>query len=260
MEQWFVLINRGKIMKVINQRLLTLASGIGMVIVAASAGAQTPANDPSDRLRQVLPTDIAQQVLAIIADARAHGLPAQALENRALKFAANGVDPKKIGKSIADQEDRMAKAESELEDARGRKPDNDEVEAAADASRKGVDGSAVSALAKSAPSGRSLAVPLFVIGSLVDRGLPSDAALQRVLDRLKARASDADLQKLPGEAANGQSNKPALTGTDLAATKRPAGAGTAGGAGSGRPTTAGPPAGVPANPGKKPATNPGKGR
>lgn len=249
-------------MKPINQRLLTLASGIGMVIVAASAGAQTPANDPPDRLRQVLPADVAQQVLAIIADARARGLPAQALENRALKFAANGVDPKKIGKSIADQEGRLEKAESELEDARGRKPGNDEVEAAADVSLKGVDGSAVSALAKSAPSGRSLAVPLFVIGSLVDRGLPSDAALQRVLDRLKAHASDADLQKLPGEVtANGQgnSNKPALTGTALAATKRPAGAGSAGGAGSGRPTNAGPPAGVPANPGNKPATNPGKG-
>jgi hypothetical protein len=150
-----------------------------------------------------------------------------------------------------------------LEDARGRKPDIDEVEAAADVSRKGVDGSAVSELAKSAPSGRSLAVPLFVIGSLVDRGLPSDAALQRVLDRLKAHASDADLQKLPGEvAANGQShsNKPTLTGAALAGTKRPAGAGTAGGVGAGRPTTAGPPAGVPANPGSKPATKPGRGR
>lgn len=249
-------------MKPVNQRLLTLASGIGMVVVAASAGAQTPANDPSDRLRQVLPADVAQQVLAIIAEARSRGLPAQALENRALKFAANGVDPKKIGKSIADQEDRMEKSKSVLEDARGRKPDNDEVEAAAEALAKGLDGSAVSELAKSAPSGRSLAVPLFVIGSLVDRGLPSDEALQRVLDRLKARASDADLQKLPAEvAANGQgnSNKPGLIGTALAATKRPAGAGSAGAAGSARPTTAGPPAGVPANPGNKPATNPAKG-
>jgi hypothetical protein len=249
-------------MKPINQRFLTLASGIAMLFVTTSASAQTPAADPSDRLRQVLPADVAEQVLAIIADARAHGLPAQALENRALKFAANGVDPKKIGKSIADQEARMEKAVSVLEDARGRKPDNDEVEAAADVSRKGVDGSAVSELAKSAPSGRSLAVPLFVIGSLVDRGLPSDEALQRVLDRLKARASDADLEKLPGElAANGQShsNKPALTGTALAGTKRPAGAGTAGGVGTGRPTTAGPPAGVPANPGKKPASTPGRG-
>jgi hypothetical protein len=248
-------------MKSINGRLLTLASGIAMLFVVTAVGAQTPAADPSDRLRQVLPAEVADQVLAIIADARAHGLPAQALENRALKFAANGVDPKKIGKSIADQEARMEKAESVLEAARGRKPDNDEVEAAADVSRKGVDGSAVSELAKSAPSGRSLAVPLFVIGSLVDRGLPSDAALQRVLDRLKAHASDADLQKLPGEiAANGQSHRPVLTGTALAGTKRPAGAGTAGGVGVGRPTTAGPPAGVPANPGKKPASTPGKGR
>jgi phage-related tail protein len=100
----------------------------------------------------------------------------------------------------------------------------------------------VSALAKSAPSGRSLAVPLYVIGSLIDRGLPSDQALQKVQERLQARATDADLQALPAQAVAGQSNKPAQTGRDLAATKRPAGAG-AGRAASGAP------AGVPANAG-----------
>ena len=56
--------------------------------------AQTPAKDPSARLREVLPADVAQRVLARIADARDHQLPAEALENRALKFAAKGVDPK----------------------------------------------------------------------------------------------------------------------------------------------------------------------
>ena len=35
-----------------------------------------------------------------------------------------------------------------------------------------------------------------MIGSLVDRGLPSDQALQQVLARLKARATDAELEIL----------------------------------------------------------------
>ena len=146
--------------------------------------------------------------------------------------------PADIESSVKAQADRMAKAKSALQEARGTKPADDEVEAGAEAMRHGVDGAQVSALAKSAPSGRSLAVPLYVIGSLMDRGLPSDAALQRVHDRLASKASDADLQKLPNElpaqAVAGKAHKPSSTGKDLAATKRPANAG-------GRPAT------VPAN-------------
>lgn len=234
-------------------RILTiLGSGI---LFGGTVAAQTPANDPSARLQEVLPPDVAAHVLATIADARQHNLPAQALQQRALKFAAKGVDPKLIAKSIDDQEDRMEKAKDALDDAKGRKPADDEIEAGAEALRQGVDGSAVSELAKSAPSGRSLAVPLFVIGSLVDRGLPSDDALARVLARLQARASDADLEKLTGERPTdvGQSNKPATTG-------RPDGVGKPAGVGANHPS--GPPAGVPANAGKgaRPTTLPGKGK
>ena len=227
----------------------TIAALLGAAMLTVSAGAQTPANDPSARLQQVLPADVASRVLAVIADARSHELPAAALENRALKFAAKGVAPADIERSVKAQADRMAAAKGALQDARGTKPSDDEVEAGAEAMRRGVDGAQVSALAKSAPSGRSLAVPLYVIGSLMDRGLPSDAALQRVHDRLAARASDTDLEKLPSElpaqAVAGQAHKPSTTGTDLAATKRPANAGgrpsdvPANGGAHGRPTGAG---------------------
>jgi hypothetical protein len=226
------------------------------VLGANAAPAQTPAKDPSDRLREVLPADVAARVLATIADARAHNLPAQALAQRALKFAAKGVDPDAIAKSIADQEDRMERARDALDKVRSRNASDDEIEAGAEALRKGVNGSDVSELAKSAPSGRSLAVPLFVIGNLVDRGLPSDEALARVLARLQARASDAEIANLPNlpvQAAEGQSHKPTSTG-------RPASPGSRGlGVGGSRPG-GGPPAGVPANVGKRPTTPPGKGK
>jgi hypothetical protein len=218
----------------------------------------------------VLPADVATRVLAVIAKARALQLPADALENRALKFAAKGVAADAIEKSVVEHEARMENAKEALDAARGRKAADDEVEAAAEAIRKGVDGAKVSELAKSAPSGRSLAVPLYVIGSLVDRGLPSDAALQRVEDRLKARASDRDLENLPGDVpgqgnAYGQANKPAETGREIGETKNPGGArGAQNGNGAG-----GPPSGVPANGGakakptppgqaNKPTTPPGK--
>lgn len=237
-------------------RFLTLL-GMGVMLAAASASAQTPAYDPSARLREVLPADVAQKVLATIADARAHELPARALEQRALKFAAKGVEPKLIAISIAEQAERMEKAKDAIDDARERKSSPDEVEAGAEALRQGVSGAAVSDLAKSAPSGRSLAVPLFVIGSLVDRGLPSDEALARVLARLEARATDRELENLPStlpdQAIAGKANKPAGTG-------RPASPGRSGVAGT--RAGGGPPVGVPANGGRnaKPTTNPGRAK
>ena len=233
-------------------RTLVLLS-LATALVVQPSRAQIPAKDPSTRLGEVLPADVAQRVLARIADARARQLPAQALENRALKFAAKGVDPKDIERSVNEQAQRMESARSALASGRGSTPAADEIEAGAEAMRKGVDGASVSRLAKNAPSGRSLAVPLFVIGSLTDRGLPSDQALERVLTRLQARASDADLERMPGElpaqAISGQSNRPAETGRDFGQShKRPK---------TGRPATAGPPAGVPGNGGVK--SNPGQG-
>ena len=213
--------------------LLTAALGAALVMPLAGIAAQTPAKDPSVRLREVLPADVANRVIARIAAARARELPAQALENRALKFASRGVAPTEIERSINAQAERMGTAKGLLEGARSQRPTADEVDAGAEALRQGVDGASVSALARSAPSGRSLAVPLFVIGSLVERGLPSDSALMRVRDRLTARAADAELESM----ASGRS------------AARPQGAGGARGAGA---TKA--PVSVPRNGGK--ATTP----
>jgi hypothetical protein len=219
---------------------------LAVALSAQSSLAQTPPKDPSARLREVLPADVAQRVLARIAAARARQLPAEALENRALKFAAKGVDPISIERSVNEQAARMEVAKGALASGRASAPAGDEIDAGAEAIRKGVDGSSISFLAKSAPSGRSLAIPLFVIGSLTDRGLSSDDALQRVLARLKARASDADLESMPGDlpanASGAQGNRPTSTGRDFGQSHKPA--------------TAGPPAGVPGNAGKK--SNPGQ--
>jgi hypothetical protein len=219
---------------------------LATMIAVSAASAQTLAADPSARLREVLPADVAERVLAVIANARAHELPAAALENRALKFAAHGVPAADIEQSIKAQAARMEHAKDALNNGRGKKASDDEVDAGAEAMRKGVDGAEVSALAKSAPSGRSLAVPLFVIGSLVERGLPSDSALMRVQAKLQAKASDRELEDMPGQSGG---HKPALTGQARADAKRPTTVR--------RPTmTPVRPPSVPANPGK--ATAPGK--
>jgi hypothetical protein len=219
-----------------NRALFALALSVA---AGGTLGAQStaPAADPSAKISAVLPADVAARVLAKIAEARARELPAAALENRALKFAARGIVPREIERSVNEHAARLGAAKNALETGRGKKAGDDEVEAGAEALRQGVDGAAVSQLAKESPSGRSLAVPLYVIGGLVDRGLPSDDALARVLERLTARASDAEIQRLPGElppqAAAGQAHKPATAGA------------------SKRPGSAGPPPGVPASGGTK---------
>jgi hypothetical protein len=209
-----------------------------------AVAAQTPAKDPSAKLKEVLPADVSARVLAKIADARARELPAAALENRALKAAARGVKPSDIEKSVDEQIERMKKSKDALEKGRGKKPTDDEVDAGAEVIRRGVDGAKVSELAKTAPSGRSLTVPLYVIGSLMDRGLPSDSALRRVHEKLLARATDRELEGMPGKSGDAQRGKPAVTGQDLAATKKPSGAGP------GRGPVVGPPTGVPKNGGQ----------
>jgi hypothetical protein len=233
-------------------RSIRLLAVVAMsVSLSAVAVAQTKAKDPSERLKEKLPPDVAARVLEKIAAARDVELPAAALENRALKAAARGVKPADIEKSVDDNIEHMKKSKDALEKGRGKKPTDDEVDAGADVIRRGVDGAKVSELAKSAPSGRSLAVPLFVIGSLMDRGLPSDSALQRVQAKLAARASDREIETMPGKSGTAGANKPTLTGPDLAATKKPAAT---------PPTSrGGPPAGVPGNGGKK-ATPPGSKR
>jgi hypothetical protein len=224
---------------------------------AVGAMAQASDADASARLRQMLPADVASRMFAVIGKARAAGLPADALENRALKFAVKGVDPRAIEKSVAEQAERMERVRDALQRARARKPAGDEIDAGAEAMRKGVDDVRVVAFAKDAPNDRSLAVPFYVIGSLLDRGLPSDSALARVEERLRAHASDRDIEKLaldaPGTSRN-EGARGAEMGRALGATKRPGGA-----AGTGGGSAGGPPAGVPGN-GGKPATPPGLGK
>lgn len=199
-----------------------------LLCMATSLSAQTPAHDPSEKLRAVLPADVAARVLARIAAARARELPAAALEHRALELAAKGVRAQDIETGVDRHAERLERARDALRRGGHARPGDTETEAAELAMGKGVNGAAVSELARSAPSGRSLAVPLLVLSSHLDRGLPSDQALARVYAAMQARAASRALRE-PG---------------------------------SGRPATAGRPDIVPANPGagNRPATPPGRGR
>ncbi|HEX6626375.1 MAG TPA: hypothetical protein VF105_00335 [Gemmatimonadaceae bacterium] len=213
---------------------------VGAMLAFATAASAQNAKDPSGKLRQVLPADVADHVLATIADARSHSLPAAALEQQALRLASKGTKPVDVEKSVDQTADNMKKAKAALQKA-GRKPTSDEITAGAEVIGHGVDGSQVSALAKSAPSGRSLAVPLYVTSHMMDHGVKASAALARVHDRLLQKATDRQL--IAEENASASDNRPATANKAGGLAHRPA---TAPGL-SVRPATPG-----------RPATTPGK--
>ena len=138
----------------------------------------------------------------------------------------------------------MGRAQEALQ-AAGRPVTEGELEAATAALRMGADGAAVSELARSGSSGRSLAVPLLVLGGLAERGLASDDALAAVRDRLQATADDAALLGSFPEVGRGLGMRPDEVGTALAGQRVPVAGvpvpvGPAGGRGR-RPEGAGPP-------------------
>lgn len=206
---------------------LRVAATLACAAGAPAASAQTPAADPSTQLRAVLPPDVADHVLAQIADARARQLPAAALEHRAAELAAKGAPAGVIDAAVSGLARDLAAGNDALISGGRAHPEDAETEAAAAALAAGADGAAVSSLARSAPSGRSLAVPLYVLSGLMARGLPSDQALARVQAGLTARLSDQQLEA-GAEHAAGAPGRPAITGRDLAGTHQPAATGRPG--------------------------------
>jgi hypothetical protein len=172
---------------------------LGALVLAGSlASTPAPAQVPdkaAEGIRAALPADAADRILATIAAARARELPAVALENRALELAAKGVNPRDIEKDLERRAEGLDKARAALARGGRSRPAADETEAAANAMSKGVDGRAVSDLAKIAPADRPIAVPIYVLQSLMLNGHSVENALARVQADLAAGVPDEQLQR-----------------------------------------------------------------
>jgi len=182
-------------------RLATLCS-----IFTLLPGLLVGQQNPVDRLREVLPAEVSDRVIEIVTEATSRGLPGHALAERALEARAKGRNETEIPALVTAYAGDLETASLALRDG-GRTADGGEIQSAAAAMKMGVDGKTISELAKSAPSGRSLAVPIAAIAALMNRGLPSDAALQAVHARLLAKAADRELLEMP-EAAGRMSDTP----------------------------------------------------
>lgn len=187
------------------------------LLVAGLLPGASVAQDPVERLGAVLPPDVAAQVIEQVELAQSRGLPGAPVVNVALEGVAKGRGPDQVVTAVEAMVGDLGRAADALRDA-GRPPALGEMEAATAAMRMGLDGAQVSELARSQPSGRSLAVPLLVMGGLAARGLPSDQALSAVLARLAAGADDAALiGEVPGIAGGrGRGGGPDNAGLGIA--------------------------------------------
>lgn len=198
------------------------AALLGLCPGTEPLAAQARAEDVSRKLARVLPDGAADHVLRRIEDARARGLPAAALAARALELSAKGVAPDRVARAVDDQAGWLEAGLTALTAGGRAHAREDEIDAAATALRKGVDAQAVRDFARSTPLSRSLALPLLVVSSLVDRGLPADNAVRQVLARLEARASDQQLERLADvRSVIGNQAPASLSAADMAALRRP---------------------------------------
>jgi len=241
------------VIRTTGRKLVLALTGVALTITPAFAQDA----DVAGRLAGRLPAEVEARVLERIAAAEREALPAQGLVDLALQGVAKGRSAEEVLAALDAQFGTLTRAREALATG-GRAPAPSEVEAAGLAMRMGVDATAVSELARSRPDGRSLEVPLLVLGGLSERGLPSDEALGRVLERMAARVDDAGLlAELPGAGMPGAF--PGRAPVDVPA--GPFGSGETGrgvgGPPSGVPAPAGPAGGV--RPVTPPVGGPGTG-
>ncbi|HKW12758.1 MAG TPA: sigma-70 family RNA polymerase sigma factor [Gemmatimonadaceae bacterium] len=168
-------------------------------ILTAGSGPHDAGDRAATRIKNLLARKDAERVLATLATARSHGLPAAALENRVLKFSAKHVAAKDIEHAIAGEAARMERAGALLVSADRRDPSGGEIDAGAELLRSGGDSLSVGDLARAAPANRSLDVPLRVSAALVSANVTAQEAVGKVKARLRDGATDAQLEHLLDE-------------------------------------------------------------
>jgi hypothetical protein len=177
-----------------HRRLLIAALVLAGSLASHPVAAQLP-SQASDRIRAALPADAADRVLATIAEAHTRKLPATTLENRTMELAAKGVNPQDIVSDVIRHAHALDKAQAALARGGRTSPSAEEIEAAAHAMSKGVNGRAVSDLAKIAPADRTIAVPIYVLSNLTQNGEGLQEALAKVSAALTAGTSDEQMQR-----------------------------------------------------------------
>lgn len=232
--------------------LAALALAAPLPGATGTAAAQEPSG--LDRARAALPEDAARRLERLVADARAEGLPAEPIVQKALEGTAKSVPPDRILGAVEQLATRLGRAQRLLAD--GASPPPTDVSAVADALGRGVPEPAVRSVRDASPAGEPVALAVHTLADLMDRGVPTDQALQ-VLDAWRDRGGQAaELRELPAaverlirEGVLPEQAAAAVAGA-MRSGRPPATAG---------PPQAGPPSGVLRGPPGQPPIPPGAG-
>ena len=159
-------------------RLRAARAGARLVLVIAAAitaaGARAGAQDA--RLVAQLDPGTQQRVSAVIERARAASLPVEPLVDKALEGARKHAPDDRIVGAVTSLAARLDSSRVAL----GTASTEAELVAAASALQAGI-GTRVLAQLRQERAGRSLAIPLVVLGDLVTRGVPHDTASALIL-------------------------------------------------------------------------------
>jgi len=155
-------------------RTSAIGAGIVVALGIAASGARAGAQDA--RLVAQLDGPTQAQVSALIDRARAASLPVEPLVDKALEGARKHAPDARIVEAVASLAGRLESSRAAL----GRTSTEAELVAAAAALQAGV-GTAVLSQLRQERAGKSLAIPLVVLGDLVTRGVPHDTASALIL-------------------------------------------------------------------------------
>jgi hypothetical protein len=207
--------------------LIRLAAQI--VVFTLVAGTAARAQDARlDRL----PAEARAAVSPVIDSARAIGLPAEPLVDRALEGASKNAPASLIVQAVR----RLAADMSRARDVLGRTAGQAELEAAVDALRAGAPADVLVRL-RDALGLRHLAVPLGVTADLTLLGVPADSAASLVI-ALARSVADSDLLALQRDVERSVAlgAAPLAAATQLLGDAAPTGLEAAGGRGPTTPT------------------------
>jgi hypothetical protein len=158
------------------------AAVAGVLLLPSLARAQ------AEQLAGRLDAPTRAAVTAVVDSARAAGLPALPLVNKALEGASKNATGAQIVVAVRALAEELGRARAAL----GATASEAELVAGAAALRAGVATPALSRLRRDHPR-TSLVVPLAVMADLVARGVPPDTAAASVLALMRSGEQDADL-------------------------------------------------------------------
>jgi len=178
------------------KRVFLLAVGIPALLSAQGAGASASSQTVASAKIGGGDANASMTVEGEMLLARRRGLPDEPIRRRVAEGRVKGAGEAQL--AIAAHRVRVTMENGVEAMAKGgrTKPSDDEIERCAGAMEQGYTRAQVEAVAKSAPSDRSLTVAFDVLTRLSERGLPVARALDQVTTKLRAREGDDQIQGL----------------------------------------------------------------